>query len=194
MISPQTRKSPGQSLVEFALSITLVFLLVSAIIDLGLAFFAYQGIAGAAQEGATYAALRPLTDAGTLTIANNNEIRQRARYEGGIGNETVENRASFVNLLDLDNNGTVDSPAIISDRIRVKSVQNDNAKAVRVNPYQCEDASDGAGIQSPPQRSNQYCDMQVSIRYTYKPFFAFASLLGARSIDLRATRQVTISR
>src|SRR5215212_441157 len=93
-------KSKGQALVEFALAATLIFFLLAAAVDLGLMFFAIQGLHNAAQEGGTYGS-RWLTGQGfgvrTLDV---NSIRDRVRHEsgssGGIG---------FVNLLDLNNNG-----------------------------------------------------------------------------------------
>lgn len=190
----------GQALVEFALSITLIFLFLSAIIDLGLAFFAYQGVAGAAQEGAAYAATLPLTETATnVTIASDDIARERARYEGGVNNTSTANRASFVNLLDLDNNGADDSldPAVKRNYIRIKSVQNDVALGdLPAYRWPCEDSRNGKENPTSftPIRHKQYCDMQVTVTYKYKPFFSFASLLGLESIDISATRQVTITR
>jgi len=100
-LHPKTKK--GQALVEFALAATLIFFLLAAAVDLGLMFFAIQGLHNAAQEGGTYGS-RWLTGQGygvrTLDV---NGIRDRVRHEsgssGGIG---------FVNLLDLNNNGVPD--------------------------------------------------------------------------------------
>src|SRR5215212_5060446 len=93
----------GQALVEFALAATLIFFLLAAAVDLGLMFFAIQGLHNAAQEGGTYGS-RWLTGLGYgVRTLNQNEIRDRVRHEsgssGGIG---------FVNLLDLNNNGVPD--------------------------------------------------------------------------------------
>src|SRR6266496_6684326 len=97
-------KSRGQALVEFALAATLIFFLLAAAVDLGFMFFAVQGLHNAAQEGGTYGS-RWLTS--NLTTGarelNANTIRDNVRHEsgsrGGIG---------FVNLLDLNNDGTPD--------------------------------------------------------------------------------------
>jgi hypothetical protein len=93
---PKTKK--GQALVEFALAATLIFFLLAAAVDLGLMFFAVQGLHNAAQEGGTYGS-RWLTGVGYgVRVLDENEIRDRVRHEsgsrGGIG---------FVNLLDLNN-------------------------------------------------------------------------------------------
>lgn len=86
----------GQALVEFALAATLIFFLLAAAVDLGLIFFAIQGLHNAAQEGAAYGS-RWLTG-NNPRVLNENAIRDRVRHEsgsqGGIG---------FVNLLDLNN-------------------------------------------------------------------------------------------
>lgn len=182
----QFRKRAGQSLVEFALSITLIFLLLSAIIDVGLAFFAYQGLAGAAQEGAAYAAYSPVisTSAGTAAV-NDAEVRLRVRYEGGVNDNALPNRARFVNLLDL-NNDKIDDGAqasVLASFIAVKSVSNGSNPGGRAP---CNDTI--------PQRTAQFCDMRVTVKYIYRPFFSAAGLLGAGEITISATRQSTISR
>jgi len=185
-MSTHKRKKPGQSLVEFALSATLLFLMLSAIIDLGLAYFAYQGLAGAAQEGASYAALFP-TNGNTV---NDAAIRQRVRYEAG-ADLNLPHRARFINLMDLNNNKkddfTVDPATVLADYIRISVVQN-SANAQVGGAIPCDSTS------TPPRRTVQYCDMVVTVRYRYTPFFSGASLLGAREIPLSATRHMTISR
>lgn len=181
-IRQRPRKTPGQALVEFALTITLLFLMISAVIDLGLAFFAHQGIAGAAAEGAAYAALMPNNGA----TANDAAIRDRARYEGG-ADPNLTHRARFVNLMDLNNDGADDTAAVVQTMISVSSVQNEaNIRLGGLMP--CENSG------SPPRRTAQFCDMVVTVRYNYKPFFSAASFFGANLIQLSATRQMTISR
>ena len=100
----RTHKSRGQALVEFALAATLIFFLLAAAVDLGFMFFAVQGLHNAAQEGGTYGSRwlvsNPTSGARVLDV---NAIRDNVRHEsgsrGGIG---------FVNLLDLNNDGTPD--------------------------------------------------------------------------------------
>ena len=50
----------GQGLVEFALSIAMLLLFLSGIIDLGRAFFTYMALRDASQEGASYGAINPI--------------------------------------------------------------------------------------------------------------------------------------
>jgi hypothetical protein len=49
----------GQSLVELAISFTLLLLLLSGTIDLGRAFFTWVALRDGAQEGAAYASIDP---------------------------------------------------------------------------------------------------------------------------------------
>jgi Flp pilus assembly protein TadG len=61
----QKRKGErGQSLVELAVSFTVLMLLLSISVDLGRAFFAYVAIREAAEEGALHASLNPGDTAG----------------------------------------------------------------------------------------------------------------------------------
>jgi hypothetical protein len=49
----------GQSLVELALTLTLILTLLAGAVDLGSAFFSYVAIRDAAQEGALYGSIFP---------------------------------------------------------------------------------------------------------------------------------------
>ena len=53
------RSLRGQSMVELALSFTMLMFLLSATVDVGRAFYAYIAIRDAAQEGAAYGSLNP---------------------------------------------------------------------------------------------------------------------------------------
>jgi hypothetical protein len=52
-------KERGQSLIEMAISFTIIMLLISGIVDLGRAYISYIAIFDAAQEGAAYGAYYP---------------------------------------------------------------------------------------------------------------------------------------
>ncbi|MBP8252759.1 MAG: pilus assembly protein [Herpetosiphon sp.] len=177
------RKHKGQALVEFALTATLLFFIMAATIDFGLAFFAYQGLAGAAQEGATYGSLYPVVNTKAGTAPNNAEIISRVRNEAGTLNATYPNRARFVNLHDLNSNGqTYPKDSAESDMITVSTINNYLNNEV------------GTGITcSDTIRQKDICDLVVRVRYTYRPFFPMASFFGLREVPLTATRQQTIS-
>ena len=50
-------KEQGQSLVELAISMTVLLILLAGVVDLGRAFFTYITLRDAAQEGASYASV-----------------------------------------------------------------------------------------------------------------------------------------
>ncbi len=52
----------GQSLVELAISLTVMLLLLSGAVTFGMALFSYVAIRDAAQEGALYASFNPYLD------------------------------------------------------------------------------------------------------------------------------------
>ncbi len=59
------RGERGQAAVEFLVALPLMMTILFGILELGIAVFNYNTIANAAQEGARYAALNPMTVAGT---------------------------------------------------------------------------------------------------------------------------------
>lgn len=65
----------GQSMVELALSFTILLMLVAGVIDLGRAFFTWVALRDAAQEGALYGSICP-PDPGTGDITH---IEERVR-------------------------------------------------------------------------------------------------------------------
>lgn len=173
------RKRPGQAVVELALSITLIYLLLAAAIDFGLAYFVYQGLAGSAQEGAQFAARKPTNG----TSSNLGEVQQRARTEGGL----VANRRGFVNLFDLNTNGVDDvTEGVVGSSaasyITMRVVQNPDVVATGMG-VPCSLTS------APPG----YCDAIVTIKYDYRPQFAFARTFGASRVTLTATRRSPIT-
>ena len=59
--SPHGRER-GQSLVELAISLTVMLLLLSGAVSFGMALFSYVAIRDAAGEGALYGSIRPYID------------------------------------------------------------------------------------------------------------------------------------
>ena len=56
----------GQSLVEFALSLTVIMILLAGAVEFGIALFQYVQLRDAAQEGALYGSLNPTDNAGII--------------------------------------------------------------------------------------------------------------------------------
>jgi Flp pilus assembly protein TadG len=57
--SPTSPDKPGQSLVEFAIILTVILLLILGSIDLGRGIYAFSVIQNAAREGARYGSVNP---------------------------------------------------------------------------------------------------------------------------------------
>ena len=57
-------KETGQSMVELALTITILMVLLAGTVDLGRAFFTWLALRDAAQEGASYGSINPTDSTG----------------------------------------------------------------------------------------------------------------------------------
>jgi len=57
----------GQSLVELALTLSVLIILLAGIIDFGVAYFSYVALRDAAEEGALYGSICPTDTAGIET-------------------------------------------------------------------------------------------------------------------------------
>ena len=60
------RRERGQSLVELALSLTVILLLLAGAVDFSMAYFSFTAMQDAAQEGALYGSVNPSDDAGII--------------------------------------------------------------------------------------------------------------------------------
>ena len=69
--TPQKNSKQGQSLVEFALSLTFILLLLAGVVDFGQAFFMYIQMRDAAQEGALYGSINPSDSSGINSRVRN---------------------------------------------------------------------------------------------------------------------------
>ena len=92
----------GQSLVEFALILPLIFLLVMNLVNLGGFFFAWITLAGAARAGAQYMAM------GTASIGNP-AAPSAGQVTTLVTNDVASllNRSSLVVRVCTNNNGTI---------------------------------------------------------------------------------------
>jgi hypothetical protein len=60
------RRERGQSLVELALSLTVILLLLSGAVDFSIAYFSFSAMQDAAQEGALYGSINPDDEDGII--------------------------------------------------------------------------------------------------------------------------------
>lgn len=120
---PKHEARRGQSLVELAISLTVILWLLAGAIDLGSALFAWIALRDAAEEGALYASLYPTVD------SNNN-----GRYDNGEPINTTDIAARVratstnpINLNDVANvtvNVDVTSPPCAGGAVTVTVVYN----------------------------------------------------------------------
>jgi len=61
------RGERGQSLVELAVSLTVILLLLAGAVDFSIAYFSFAAMQDAAQEGALYGSINPLDEDGIIT-------------------------------------------------------------------------------------------------------------------------------
>jgi len=86
-----TRSQRGQSMVEMAIMMVILLTILSAVLDLGRAFFIYVAIHNSAGEGALYAAMNPTcghsSDAGLdgAGCADPDNVDYRAKHESSDG-------------------------------------------------------------------------------------------------------------
>jgi len=188
----QRRKTTGQAIVEFALSATVIFLLLSAAVDLGLIFFTMQALRAAAQEGATYGSypLVVTNRRGQVTEVrlNYREIFNRIRTAGGTRPTGV------ANLLDLNGDGIDDAnqTAVFNPN----NPTNPNGFVIIENPKGANPANLSGSCSTTTPRTDmrnagQNCWIRVTIRYRYRLFFPFAPAFG-QEIILRVTHTMPI--
>ena len=71
-ISVKLRKSErGQSLVELAISLTIILLLLAGAVDFSIAYFSFAAMQDAAQEGALYGSINPDDETGIIRRVRN---------------------------------------------------------------------------------------------------------------------------
>lgn len=91
----------GQSLVEFALSMTLMLILLGAIFDAGRAYVTYLAMHEAAQEGASYGTVARSSGESVETVKGKIKARVRESANGPIAFSDPSQVAVSVELEDL---------------------------------------------------------------------------------------------
>lgn len=90
-MAEEKRKSErGQSLIEFALTMALLLLLLSGLVDLGRAIFTYMALREAAQEGAMYGSVYPTMTANIEDrVMNSSNVLQVLENDSGSGTASL---------------------------------------------------------------------------------------------------------
>jgi hypothetical protein len=175
------KRTQGQALVEFALAATLIFFLLAAAVDVGLIFFALQGMHNAAQEGATYGSRWGVDiDASNNVVINTNLIISHVRDESG-----TEGGNGFINLYDLDSNG-------VDDRTQNGFNEPNIAIEILVDPTSDGDpvrnvatGADEYQLCADPTTTTQTCYIRVTVRSIHKMLFPFAPAF-AKNVPLKS--------
>jgi hypothetical protein len=104
----EKKHEKGQSLVEFALSLPILILILSGLIDIGRVYIAYIFLEEAAAEAALYVSLNPecVQENALTKCADPNNGLWRARYSGSMQGIVTNNPT------DLLLTSTVSSPGL----------------------------------------------------------------------------------
>ncbi len=194
-------KTAGQALVEFALAATLIFFMLSAAIDLGMIFFAMQGLHNSAQEGSLYGSAMPFQDQFDLNgdgkISGKKEedfdgddFIQRDIFNDQAGEfypeflDEVRRRASyeagthggigFTSLRDLDSDGEYDDVDTLREYIEV-NINNTNTGEPCGDP------------------NNENCTIHVKVTTDYRIQFPLAPALPNDKVRLSSEFSVELS-
>ena len=163
-----TRKEHGQSLVELAISLTVLLVLLSGAVSFGMALFSYVALRDAAQEGALYGSFEPCvgTTPGECLASdpiNVAGIRDRIR-------------TSSTSPIDFSNTSVVPD-----GYITIVATNDDGAG----NPHACE-----GNVGTAPPVPNA---LRVSVAYDYQIFMPFVgAIVQNNKIHLTATVTDTI--
>jgi hypothetical protein len=165
IIAPRRRgnQEGGQSLVELAISLTVMVLLVAGAVSFGMAYFSYVAIRDAAQEGALFGSFNPCIDQSTPANGvcdpgepvNLKGIRERIR-------------ASSTSPIDFSN------PSVVPDSDILAQFQPDANS-------NCEGSTGGV-----PNA------IEVTVKYNYHVFMPLVGAIIGQEIPLTASATDTI--
>ncbi len=162
----RNRSERGQSLVELAISLTVMLLLLSGAVTFGMALFSYVAMRDAAQEGALWGSFNPYLDQNA-----------NAAYDTG---EPV-NADAICNRVKAASNSPVDmtsfscgNPGNPND-IEVQAVLTTGGSGAP-----CEGPASGTGVNA----------IEVTVHYSYPIIMPYVGgIIGSQNIPL--TAQVT---
>jgi len=120
------QKEYGQSMVELALTITMLMVLLAGTIDLGHAFFVWLRMRDAAQEGASYRSFCPTDLAGTeLRVRDNLDLVNDYAVDPGSPTASQGDTITVIVETDLPISMPFLGTIIGSDTIHIAATIND---------------------------------------------------------------------
>lgn len=157
------RTERGQSLVELAISLTVMLLLLSGAVSFGMALFSYVALRDAAQEGALYGSMNPYFDQDGN--AQYDPATDPVNWTGVVGRI----RASSTSPIDF-----ADTSVVPDSYIHVT-------------------ATNGTGTACEGSVGTVPNAVQVRVEYDYPIFMPFVgAIIGNQNIHLTATVTDTI--
>ncbi len=160
------RSERGQSLVELAISLTVMLLLLAGAVTFGMALFSYVAMRDAAQEGALWGSFNPYLDQNA-----------NAAYDSGepVNAAAICNRVIAASNSPVDMSGfTCGNPGNPND-IEVHAVLTTGGAGLP-----CEGPTSGSGVYA----------VQVTVHYDYPIIMPYVGgIIGSQTIPL--TAQVT---
>ncbi len=175
----------GQSLVELAISLTVILLLLSGAVSFGMALFSYVAIRDAAQEGALYGSFNPYADTGVGSpVVGDGDGQFTYTDSNGNGHYDLGEPAEPVNLAGIRERvrASSTSPVNLADTTLIPDSPVPYITAVATTGEACE--GNTAGVPN---------GVQVTVKYDYPIFMPFVgAIVGAQKISLSATVTDTI--
>ena len=162
-----SRSAGGQSLVEFAISLTAIVLLLSGAVDFGIALFTYAALRDAAQEGALYGSLNPCVPG--------SEWLNPADWDGSCTASDPINLEGIRARVRASSSQPVDlaDPAVVPDSYITAAFTGSSG---------CEGLTSGTAN-----------SIMVTVAYDHHVIMPFAGLIiGGQTIHLRASATDTI--
>jgi hypothetical protein len=157
------RGARGQSLVELAISITVMVLLLSGAVAFGMAYFSYVALRDAAQEGALYGSFNPCVDLNGNSICDTSGTPEPVNLPG----IRTRIRASSTSPINFSSTSVIPDAYIL---------------AVATTGNACEGALSGV--------SNA---VRVTVEYDYPIFVPLVgAIIGSQHIHLTAVVTDTI--
>ena len=184
-----SRKQRGQSLVEFALTSTILLLLAMGLIDLSRAFYFSVSLQGAAREGARHGAWFNTAARANLYLddADVFTATKQALYGAGFTDPQINLVTTNGCLAPTDGNNVTDKPYPLSAY---------PATPQTVNVYICytdpNNNSFGTLANHPTDNSWRLGDINVSILMNFQLITPFIQGLFGNGIDLAYNQHFTI--
>lgn len=171
----------GQSLVELAISLTVMLLLLAGAVTFGMALFSYVAMRDAAQEGALWGSFNPFYSVDGTGIYKSTDPVNSGSSTSGICGRVMAASRSPVDMLGLSftctNNGTPASP------------NNVDVQALLINPNPPPPTNPGVPCEGPTTPGTGVYAIQVTVTYDFPVFMPFVGAMFGDHIPL--TAQVT---